>query len=218
MNIYLIPGLGADKRMYAPQLKVLPGAIVLEHLTPIKRENMTQYAGRIAKGIDTSLPFAIVGTSLGGIVSMELSRILKPERIVLLATVKSRSEMPLLIRSMSLLNLHRLIPGNQFKNFNQLLVKRLDSRGDSPAAAVIKQMTNDASPEFIDWAINAIVNWYPPETYRSDIVHIHGTKDQLFPIHKIKNAIPIQNGSHVMNMTMSYEVNKALLSALGLSA
>ena len=126
--------------------------------------------------------------------------------------------MPGLIRAMSLLNLHRLISGTQFKNFNQLLVKRLDSRGDSPAATVISQMTNDASAGFIDWAVNAIVNWHPPETYRSDIVHIHGTKDQLFPIHKIKNAIPIQNGSHVMNMTMSYEVNKALLSALGLGA
>jgi len=218
MNIYLIPGLGADKRMYAPQLKVLPHAIVLEHLAPVTNENMTQYAMRMAQSIDTSLPFSLVGTSLGGIVAMELSRILKPERVVLLATVKNRSEMPGLIRAMSLLNLHRLISGSQFKNFNQLLVKRLDSRGDSPAAAVISQMTNDASAEFIDWAVNAIVNWYPPETYPSDIVHIHGTKDQLFPIHKIKNAIPIQNGSHVMNMTMSYEVNKALLSALGLSA
>lgn len=204
--------------MYAPQLKVLPHAIVLEHLAPVTNENMTQYAMRMAQSIDTSLPFSLVGTSLGGIVAMELSRILKPERVVLLATVKNRSEMPGLIRAMSLLNLHRLISGSQFKNFNQLLVKRLDSRGDSPAAAVISQMTNDASAEFIDWAVNAIVNWYPPETYPSDIVHIHGTKDQLFPIHKIKNAIPIQNGSHVMNMTMSYEVNKALLSALGLSA
>ena len=204
--------------MYAPQLKVLPHAIVLEHLAPVTNENMTQYAMRMAQSIDTSLPFSLVGTSLGGIVAMELSRILKPERVVLLATVKNRSEMPGLIRAMSLLNLHRLISGTQFKNFNQLLVKRLDSRGDSPAATVISQMTNDASAGFIDWAVNAIVNWHPPETYRSDIVHIHGTKDQLFPIHKIKNAIPIQNGSHVMNMTMSYEVNKALLSALGLGA
>ena len=200
--------------MYAQQLKVLPNAIVLEHLTAIKGETIAQYANRMAKGIDTSLPFSLVGTSLGGIVSMELSRILKPEKIVLMASIKNRSEMPLFMRSMSTLKLHRLISGHRFKSFNNLLVKRLDSRGDSPAAAVIRQMTNDASAEFIEWAINAIVNWYPPNDYRNDIVHIHGTKDQLFPIQKIKNPTVIPNGSHVMNMTMSYEVNKALLKAL----
>jgi len=214
MKIYLIPGLGADKRMYAHQLKILPNAIVLEHLEPIKGETIPQYAARMAKGIDTSLPFSLVGTSLGGIVTMELSRMLKPEKIVIMASIKNRREMPAFIRSMSVLNLHRLIPGSQFKRFNKLMVKRLDSRGDSPAAAIIKQMTDDVSPEFIDWAINAIVNWYPPDDYRSDIVHIHGTNDHLFPIHKITNSIAIINGSHVMNMTMSYEVNKALLKAL----
>jgi len=202
--------------MYAPQLKVLPNATVLEHLQAAKNETLTQYAGRVAQKIDTSSSFALVGTSLGGIVSMELSRILNPEKIVLLASVKTRSEMPLFMRAMSVLKLHRLVHANQLKNFNQLLVKRLDSRGDSSAAAVIRQMTHDAPPEFIDWAINAIINWHPPESYRSDIVHIHGTNDQLFPIQKIKNVIPIKNGSHVMNMTMSYDVNKELLKALGI--
>ena len=214
MNIYLIPGLGADKRMYAQQLKVLPNAIVLEHLDPKIAETLPQYAARISEGIDTSAPFALVGTSLGGIISIELSRILKPEKIVLIASIKNRDEMPTFIRSMSILKLHRLISGSQFKRLNKLMVRRLDSRGDSPAAAIIKQMTDDVSADFIDWAINAIVNWYPPKDYRSDIVHIHGTNDQLFPIHKITNPIAIKNGSHVMNMTMSYEVNKALLKAL----
>ncbi len=214
MNIYLIPGLGADKRMYTHQLKVLPNALVLEHLEPIRGETLTRYAERMAAGIDTSTPFALVGTSLGGIVSVELSRILKPDKIVLIASIKNRDEMPTFIRSMSILKLHRLISGNRFKRLNKLMVKRLDSRGDSPAATIIKQMTDDVSSDFIDWAINAIVNWHPPQNYRSDIVHIHGTNDQLFPIHKINNAIAIKNGSHVMNMTMSYEVNKALLKAL----
>jgi len=214
MDIYLIPGLGADKRMYAAQLKVLPHAKVLEHLDPIKGESLTQYAHRVAEKIDTSRPFALVGTSLGGIISIELSRILKPEKIVLIASVKNRKEMPLFIRAMRVLKMHRLIPGNGFKRFNNLMVKRLDSRGDSPAAEVIKQMTIDCNPEFIEWAVNAIIHWQPPVDYRHDIVHIHGTNDQLFPIQKIRNAVAIKNGSHVMNMTMSYEVNKALLEAL----
>lgn len=214
MDIYLIPGLGADKRMYAQQLKVWPQARVLEHLAPIKGQSLANYAVRLAGEIDDSRPFALVGTSLGGIVCMELSRILKPQKIVLIASIKNRREMPLFIRSMRLLNLHRMVSGNGFKSFNSLMVKRLDSRGDSPAAEVIRQMTEDCSAEFIEWAVNAIINWHPPVDYRNDIVHIHGTKDQLFPIQKIINPVVIKNGSHVMNMTMSYEVNRALMEAL----
>lgn len=214
MNIYLIPGLGADKRMYAHQLKALPDAKVLEHLEPIKSETLTEYAGRVAKEIDTTKPFALVGTSLGGIISMELSRILNPEKIVIISSIKNREEMPLFIRSMRLLKLHKLTTGARIKRSYNVMVKRLGNRGDSFAAKMIREMAADCSPEFIEWAVNAIVNWHPPKDYRSDIIHIHGTKDMLFPIQKIKNPIAIENGSHVMNMTMSYEVNKALLKAL----
>ncbi|MDB5281447.1 MAG: hypothetical protein JWO06_522 [Bacteroidota bacterium] len=214
MKVYLLPGLGADKRMYQQQLKIIPGAIVLEHITPVKGESISTYAGRLAALIDTSTPFILVGTSLGGIVSVELSRIIKPEKVILISSVKQRNELPLFIRSMRYLKLHRLISGNTFKRFNKLMVRRLDSRGDSPAARVIEAMTNDVAPEFIEWAVNAVINWIPSENYRPDIVHIHGTNDQLFPISYIKNPIAIKNGSHVMNMTMSYEVNKVLQQVL----
>ncbi|MCW5908948.1 MAG: alpha/beta hydrolase [Chitinophagales bacterium] len=210
MNIYLIPGLGADKRMYAPQLQIFPEAQVLEHLPPRKSESLRDYAARLAPSIDNSQPFVLVGTSLGGMISVELSRIVNPTKIVLIASVKSRSEMPYFIRSMKYLRLHKPIKGDFYKKFNSLLVKRLDSRRDSAVAELIRQMTVDASSEFIEWAIDAVIHWQPPTEITTDIVHIHGTKDALFPISKVKNVIPVVNGSHVMNLTMSSEVNKIL--------
>lgn len=214
MNIYLIPGLGADKRMYQHQLAILPGAEVIEHFLPEKKETLTSYAKRMAGRIDTSSPFILIGTSLGGIISMELSRILSPDKIILIASIKNRSELPLLFRSMKYFKLHRMITGNRFKQFNKLMVKRLDSRSDSDAAQIIEAMTQDVPSEFIEWAIDAVVNWNPPVEYRTDIIHIHGTNDRLFPISKIKNAIAVNNGSHVMNMTLSAEVNRLLLQAI----
>ncbi len=214
MNIYLLPGLGADKRMYQKQLAVLPGAIVIEHLPPVKAETLGAYAKRVAERIDTNLPFVLIGTSLGGMVCMELSRFISPEKIVLISSVKNRSELPLFIRSMKYLNLHRLIRGNGYKRFNNLIVKRLDARGDSAVAQLIRDMTNDTNPDFIQWAINAVINWNPEGITTNNVVHIHGTADQLFNYSLIKNAIPVKNGSHVMNMTSSDEVNRILLDVL----
>ncbi len=214
MKIYLIPGLGADRRMYQHQLNIFPDAEVLEYFLPTKREPLTCYSKRMAERIDTSSPFILIGTSLGGIISMELSRILKPEKIILIASIKNRSEMPLLFRVMKYLKLHRAISGERVKSFNKLMVKRLDSRRDSEVADIIRAMTEDVPGEFIEWAMDAVVNWNPPEEYRSDIIHLHGTNDLLFPISKIKNAIAIEKGSHVMNMSSSAEVNRLLLKEI----
>ena len=214
MNIYLIPGLGADKRMYEKQLAVLPFAQVIEHLPPIKHQTLGAYARRVAALIDTKIPFALVGTSLGGMICMELSRIVSPEKIVIIASVKSRGEMPLFMRSMKYLKFQRLIPGNVYKHFNNLMVNRLAGRGDSAAAKLIRDMTHDANPDFLEWAIDAVVNWAPSGIETKNVTHIHGTADQLFPYSLIKNAVPVTGGSHVMNITRSREVNRILLDAL----
>jgi len=214
MKVYLIPGLGADRRMYQQQLNVFPHAEVIEHFLPAKNETLTSYAQKMGEKIDTSQPYILIGTSLGGIISMELSRMLSPEKIILIASIKNRNEMPLLFRSMKYLKLHRVLSGKTIKKFNKLMVRRLDSRSDSDAAQIIREMTEDVPGEFIEWAMDAVVKWNPPVDYRNDIIHIHGTNDRLFPFSKIKNAIPVDNGSHIMNMTLSAEVNRLLLQAV----
>lgn len=215
MKIYLIPGLGADKRMYTPQLKLFPEAEVLEHLPAVKGETLTQYAQRLAQGIDTSAPFVLIGTSLGGMIALELTNYVQPSKVILLASVKGRDELPAFIRSMRYLNFHKLIPPGFYKRINGLMAARLDSRRDSTVAALIREMTLDASPQFIDWAINAVINWQPQFNMPDNLVHIHGSNDTLFPIRHIKQAIVIKNGSHVMNLTLSAEVNKALKEVVG---
>ena len=130
MKVYLIPGLGADRRMYQHQLNIFPTAEVIEYFLPEKDETLTSYAQKMGEKIDTSQPYILIGTSLGGIISMELSRILSPHKIILIASIKNRSEMPLLFRSMKYLKLHRVLSGNTIKKFNKLMIKRLDRRND----------------------------------------------------------------------------------------
>jgi len=214
MKVYLIPGLGADKRMYIPQLNILGDAEVLEHLPVRIGETLAEYAQRFIPYIDTSVPFALIGTSLGGMISVELTRFIKPQKVILIASVKCRQELPLFIRSMRYLKLHKLLSGNDFKRLNNLAAKRLTNRGDGEVSDLIMQMINDASSDFIEWAIDAVIHWSLAEESRNDIIHIHGESDLLFPFSRIKNAIAIEKGSHVMNMTMSSAVNKALLAAL----
>ncbi|MFN8277724.1 MAG: alpha/beta hydrolase [Chitinophagales bacterium] len=213
-KIYLVPGLGADKRMYEPQLKVLRNTEVLEHQLPDKNMSLRDYARLLATRIDTSQPFNLLGTSLGGIVCIELSQLVQPDKIILINSVKNRGEMPLWMRMFKFVPLHRLASGERLRSMSNANLKRLMNTRDTRVMQLIRQMHDDADPRFIEWAVNAIIKWKPPTKIREDIVHLHGTADRLFPYRNIYNAIPVKGGSHIMNMMQPHDVNNILQDIL----
>ena len=50
---------------------------------------------------------------------------------------------------------------------------------------------------YIVWAIKHMVCWDQTEVI-PNIIHIHGDKDPVFPISKIKNCITVKDGTHIM--------------------
>lgn len=212
--IYLIPGLGADARMYEPQMRILERYEVLEHQKPLPGETLRAYAQRLAARINTAEPFILIGTSLGGILSMELSRIVQPDKVILISSVKHRGELPLWIRIMKYLKLHKLLSGKRFIDFSKSNIRMLITKRDTRVAQLLMAMHEDADPDFVEWAIHEVIYWDGSADHRPDVVHIHGTRDRLFPFSNIKNAIAISGGSHVMGCTQPADVNEAILKAL----
>lgn len=209
-NIYLIPGLGADHRMYLTLLEKMPHAVVLEWERPAKTDTLHTYAQKMVDRIDKTKPFVLVGTSLGGIVSIEMSKILPPQKLVLVATVKSRSELPPYFRVLKHIPLHRIISGRNFKRFNLAKVLTLHNRRQTKASKLIMDMTNDADDFFVEWGINQVLNWNNNELPKN-FIHIHGTNDEMFPFKYITNCIPVKGGSHVMNLFLANEVDRLIM-------
>ena len=75
---------------------------------------------------------------------------------------------------------------------------------------LVVKMARNNSPGFLYWCVNAIVNWGGSCDYRKDIIHIHGTKDHMFPYKNIANAVPVSNGSHNMLLTHKEEITDLL--------
>jgi hypothetical protein len=75
-------------------------------------------------------------------------------------------------------------------------------------------MAKNNHPSFLYWCVNAIVKWNGIEDYRKDIIHIDGTKDEMFPFNKIKNAIAVKGGKHTMILNRHHEVTQLLLDSL----
>jgi predicted esterase YcpF (UPF0227 family) len=80
MKIYCVPGLANDKRVFDKlgPLLISQDITFLEHIAPAHpTESMKDYARRLIAGIkDFDENSVIIGMSLGGIISVEISKLL----------------------------------------------------------------------------------------------------------------------------------------------
>jgi len=65
------------------------------------------------------------------------------------------------------------------------------------------------------WAANEILNW-KNETRPSNLFHIHGTKDRIFPYKNTNADIKIPGGTHLMVHNRSEEISKILSQRINL--
>ena len=74
-------------------------------------------------------------------------------------------------------------------------------------------MVDDKHPQFIRRAMHCISTWkrqIPPD----GIYHIHGTKDHTLPYRRIKGAIPVADGSHMMIYLRAEEISRIIVEIL----
>lgn len=215
ITTYFIGGIASDERIFKYQLVVIENAVYLPFPKHDKHDTMETYAKKFIPLIDTSKPFNIVGISMGGIMTMELIKLISPQKVVLISSIKSRKEMPFILKQMKFTNMHKLLPGRGFIaaiQFGSLFKQEVLKQPAMRKLAI--SMAKNNSTKFLYWCVNAIVKWNGTEDYRKDIIHIHGTKDEMFPYRNIKNAIPVEGGSHAMLLIQHQAVNKILLEKL----
>ena len=210
MTIYLVPGLANDKRIFKNLSEYLSdyNLVYLEHLpTTDLDETIEQYVNRLIIHYgDFDENSVIIGMSLGGIIATELSKKIKFRRVVLISTVKHKSELPLLIRAAKKFNIH--IPPILIKSSIKPISIFLGVT-NSDGADYIHKMINDANEEHIIWAQRAAAKWENrliPDNY----IHIHGTNDEIFPFKYIKPTHKIEGGTHYMIMDRAGEISEII--------
>jgi pimeloyl-ACP methyl ester carboxylesterase len=218
VRTYFIGGIASDERIFKYQMAVVDNPVYLPFPRHHAKDTMESYAEKFVPLIDTTKPFNLIGNSMGGIMTMELIKHVQPEKVVLISSVKSRSEMPFILKQMKFTNIHKLLPGQGFIHsiqFGSIFKQEVLKKPGLRHLAVSMAKNND--PDFLYWCVDAIVKWNGKEDYRKDIIHIHGTRDEMFPYRNLKSAIPVEGGSHSMLLINHAEVNRILLEQLNKS-
>ena len=212
MNVYFISGLAADERVFSHIL--LPDGCQPVHLNWIpaqEKESLQGYASRLSQKINASEPFAIIGLSMGGMVATEIAKKFNPVATILLSSVPSHRHFPLRIKVSGALRLNRLLPVSFFKKAS--LIKRFFTTEATADKALLEQVIRDSDPVFISWALGAILEWRN-EALPKNYFHIHGNRDEIFPMTKTKPTHIIKGGTHLMVLSKANEINVILREIL----
>lgn len=204
-TIYCISGLGADERAFsklnieAYQLKVI------QWLQPLPKETIEEYATRMRAEINEENP-VLMGLSFGGMLCIEISKQIPVQKIIIISSVKSYQELPLWMKAVGHLKLNKIAPIRSNHKLSLSLQNHflgITTKEEKEIVAVSRKKHNT---KYVQWAVDKVVNWKNNWQHPA-IFHIHGDKDRMFPVKRIKPTYTIKNGGHFMIMNRADEVS-----------
>lgn len=193
--IYCIPGLGQDHRVFEG-LEIEHAELrFIDWIEAKEDEDIPAYAARLAEKIEKVSNLYLLGVSLGGIMSVEIAKLIPVKKLILISTVKNRSELPASFEWMGKIPMK----SNSLPKFvieAQVLLKPFYGKANQKGIELFEEMLRSASIDFIRWAWNRIPEWNSKGEPKAPFLHIHGTADLVFPIKHIDQALTLKGATH----------------------
>ncbi len=210
-TIYCISGLGADERAFS-KLKINGYRLkIINWLIPQTNETIAQYATRMRAGITEENP-VLMGLSFGGMMCTEIAKQIPVSKIIIISSIKSSKELPLWMKTVARLKLNKIVPLKSSRLTQPIQNKMLGVQTDEEKA-LVAGFRRAVDLPFTNWAVNQAINW-KNNSQQPNIYHIHGDKDNMFPIKNIKADYTIKDGGHFMIMNKADEVSNCINTIL----
>jgi pimeloyl-ACP methyl ester carboxylesterase len=213
-HILMMPGLGLSSKIFDKYTFSNAKVTKLEWIDPLKNEDILDYSKRLITQVDLNQKrIILIGQSFGGVVVQELSKIINAEKIILISSIKSESELPFkmnLLRQFKFYGiLNRSIIANSF-----FFWARPYGYNTPESRKLFLTSIKNQSDYYFKWATKTIVTWKNPQKDYSKIIHFHGDRDRTFPIKRIENPIIIKGGDHLMVVKQAAEIEKGILKLI----
>ncbi|WP_151087177.1 alpha/beta fold hydrolase [Hymenobacter baengnokdamensis] len=204
---YLIPGLGADERVFR-RLRLQAPSRVLQWLPPqTPTEPLAHYAARLAEAVPAGQPCWVVGVSFGGLLAQEIGRLRPLARVVLISSLGSPTDLPLLLRLAGATGLHRLVPFGLLGRLPRLAQWFFGAR-DGCEFRLLRQILRDTDPGFARWATAQLLAWRGPGL--PAVVRLHGSRDHLLPAGSAPVDFKLAGAGHFLIVSHAAQVSRIL--------
>lgn len=212
VQIVWIPGMAADERLFSPidipaarhhhlRWRHIPGATTLR-----------AYAETIVAEADwpTDLPMIYVGSSMGGMLAVELQAVAPADDLVLLSAPATRREFPALMKALG-----RIRAGALFSPSGILRARRISDTFMGFKNLEDRQWFYENleayGPEFVHFAVNAILDW-DRTTPAAAYGQIIGAQDRLFRPSKMHQPIVVPGAGHFLTKEQPARLTELLLA------
>lgn len=210
-HIYCISGFSADERTFSKLDFNGHSLHFIPWLIPEKKENIGAYANRMSKSIHHQNPI-FFGLSFGGMMCIEIAKIIDPKKVIIVSSIKTYHELPGWMRLSGALKLDKIFPMRTIRIIEPLENHNLGIETEEELQ-LARAYRRNVNQQYTNWAIHQIINW-KNEWKPKMLYHLHGGKDHIFPIGKIKADFVIPDGGHFMIMNRSNQVNAFLKKIL----
>ena len=207
-----MPGMAASPKIF--EYLKLPKNFeihLLSWIPPLKDEPLTNYAKRMCQRVVHKNPI-LLGVSFGGILVQEMAKHIFVKKIIIISSLKAKEELPLPMIVAKRTNVHKLLPTKLIENIEYLTIFAF-GKGIKKRVALYQKYLSERNSEYLNWAINALVNW-DQNKFSDKLIHIHGDSDTVFPVKNLINPYFKIKGGHAVIITESIWFNRELPAML----
>ncbi|MGE4346814.1 MAG: alpha/beta hydrolase [Flavobacteriaceae bacterium] len=208
--VYFVPGLGASPAIFENiQLNEKEFELFfLEWKIPHKGETLQEYAKRMTEDIKHKNP-VLVGVSFGGILVQEMNKIISVRKTIIISSVKSNKELPIKMKFAKLTKIYKLFPTSILQNIEKYIPESISEKYLKGRKELYKMYLSVRDKLYLEWALEQVIMWNR-ETPDKNIIHIHGSNDEIFPIKYIQDCIVLEKGTHIMIINRYKWLNEKL--------
>jgi len=210
-EIYFFSGLGADERVFQFLNPEGCKPIFIRWIRPEENEPVERYASRILPQIKSTKP-VLVGLSFGGIVAIEIARLIETEKVILISSVKTRNEIPYYLRLTGNFYLHKILPAWFYKKAKRPAFWFFGTESQTEEE-LLSSIIDDTDWHFAKWATDEFLHWKNAAPI-SNVIHVHGTCDRILPYRFVKADIAVNHGGHFMVVSKGSKLSEILTKIL----
>ncbi len=202
-TLHLLPGMGADVRMFGPAISSLEGVKLFNWPRYRGERTLAEVAERVLETYGMQDGTIWGGASLGGMVACEIARILGQKQVVLIGSTTSRNGLSMLTKAALPFANHRL-----FQVLLSVCKRPMLSK------YFLLDMFSASNAGFLTATCHDLRRWQGVSNLTE--WRIHGDHDRIIRC-SVKTQFVIKGGGHLITLSRDVEVANALKNLMAQS-
>ena len=214
IHIYFMPGLAASSKIFEYlnlSDKIFDCHYFEWHVPATENQSLESYAQGYVEQIQHK-EVILIGVSFGGVLVQEISRLIKEKQVIIISSLKNNREMPKRLRFLKNSKAYKVFPLSRLSRIDDFSRYNLTPMLKKKAALYDKYLSV-RDENYLNWAIYNMLHW-ENKSGENNVIHIHGTKDEIFPIKYIDQCIAVEGGTHAMIITKAKKISKIIENLL----